>query len=198
MFHYLQVLDALGIDRFHLAGASIGGWMAAEIAVRIPERVHSLTLIGAAGLFVPQHPIADIFMMVQAKNGGDFSDFRRTLFRDCRRSRGFGDVSGRPHDGRARASPLQDVSVRLARRLFAALPSRSQVARPIEPIRRSRSGDRRRAATIWFRSPTRGPMLRACATRSSSLSPMPATASRWKSPTRRQRPSCRASNGRSR
>ena len=81
VFHCLQMLDALGVDRFHLAGASIGGWMAAEVAVRIPERVNSLTLIGATGLFVPQQPIADIFMMVQAKNGGDFSDFRSTLFR---------------------------------------------------------------------------------------------------------------------
>lgn len=83
VFHYLQVLDALGIGRFHVAGASIGGWIAAEIAVRIPERVLSLALIGAAGLFVPQHPIADIFMMVQAKNGGDYADFRRTLFRQA-------------------------------------------------------------------------------------------------------------------
>jgi pimeloyl-ACP methyl ester carboxylesterase len=82
-FHYLQVLDALGIDRFHLAGASIGGWIAAEIAIRIPERVHSLALIGATGLYVPRQPIADIFMLVQAKNGDDFSDYRRTLFRDA-------------------------------------------------------------------------------------------------------------------
>jgi pimeloyl-ACP methyl ester carboxylesterase len=82
-FHYLQVLDALGIDRFHLAGASIGGWIAVEIAIRIPERVHSLALIGATGLYVPRQPIADIFMFVQAKNGDDFSDYRRTLFRDA-------------------------------------------------------------------------------------------------------------------
>jgi pimeloyl-ACP methyl ester carboxylesterase len=81
VFHYLQVLDALGIGGCHLAGASIGGWIAAEIAIRIPERVRSLALIGATGLFVPQHPIADIFMMVQSKNGGDYSDFRHTLFR---------------------------------------------------------------------------------------------------------------------
>jgi pimeloyl-ACP methyl ester carboxylesterase len=82
-FHYLQLLDALGIDEPHLAGASIGGWIAAEIAIRIPERVRSLALIGATGLYVPQQPIADIFMFVQAKNGGDFSDYRHTLFRDA-------------------------------------------------------------------------------------------------------------------
>jgi pimeloyl-ACP methyl ester carboxylesterase len=81
VFHYLQLLDALEIGAFHLAGASIGGWIAAELAIRLPERVRSLALIGATGLFVPQHPIADIFMMVQAKNGGDYSDFRHTLFR---------------------------------------------------------------------------------------------------------------------
>jgi pimeloyl-ACP methyl ester carboxylesterase len=81
VFHYLQVLDALDLGELHLAGASIGGWIAAELAIRIPERVRSLALIGATGLFVPGQPIADIFMMVQAKNGGDYSDFRHTLFR---------------------------------------------------------------------------------------------------------------------
>jgi pimeloyl-ACP methyl ester carboxylesterase len=83
VFHYLQLLDALGFDRFHLAGASIGGWIAAELAIRIPERVRSLTLIGASGLFVPRHAIADIFMLVQARNGNDYADFRRTLFRQA-------------------------------------------------------------------------------------------------------------------
>src|SRR5215470_11035691 len=39
VFHYLALLDVLAIKQFHLAGASIGGWIAAEIAVRIPERV---------------------------------------------------------------------------------------------------------------------------------------------------------------
>ncbi len=82
-FHYLQLLDVLGVDKLHLAGASIGGWIAAEIAIRIPERVRSLTLIGATGLYVQGHPIADIFMFVQSKNGGDFSDYRQTLFRDA-------------------------------------------------------------------------------------------------------------------
>jgi pimeloyl-ACP methyl ester carboxylesterase len=82
VFHYLQVLDAIGMDAFHLVGASIGGWIAAEIAIRIPERVRSLALIGASGLFVAGHPIVDIFMLVQARNGVDYADFRRTLF--CR------------------------------------------------------------------------------------------------------------------
>ena len=43
--------------------------------------MRSLSLIGATGLFVPRRPIADIFMLVQARNGVDYADFRRTLFR---------------------------------------------------------------------------------------------------------------------
>ena len=80
-FHYLRVIDALGLSSFHLAGASIGGWVAAELAVRIPERVHSLGLIGACGLYVEGEPITDIFMMVQSADGGKYADYRRTLFR---------------------------------------------------------------------------------------------------------------------
>ena len=82
-FHYLRLLDALGLPRFHLVGSAIGGWIAAELAVRIPERVRSLTLIGATGLFVAGEPIGDLFMMVQPQRGTDYSDFRRMLFRDA-------------------------------------------------------------------------------------------------------------------
>jgi pimeloyl-ACP methyl ester carboxylesterase len=81
VFHYLQVIDALGLSDFHLAGASIGGWVAAELAVRIPERVRSLALIGACGLYVEHAPITDVFMMVQAADGGKYHDYRHTLFR---------------------------------------------------------------------------------------------------------------------
>jgi pimeloyl-ACP methyl ester carboxylesterase len=41
----LRVLDALGIDRAHLMGMSMGGGIAQSIAVRAPERVRSLTLV---------------------------------------------------------------------------------------------------------------------------------------------------------
>jgi len=82
-FHYLQLLDALALPRCHLAGSAIGGWIAAELAVRIPERVRSLTLLGATGLLVPGEPIGDLFMVVQPRRGTDYSDFRRMLFRDA-------------------------------------------------------------------------------------------------------------------
>ncbi|MQA05019.1 MAG: alpha/beta fold hydrolase [Streptosporangiales bacterium] len=41
----LRILDALGIDRAHLMGMSMGGGIAQNIAVRSPGRVRSLTLV---------------------------------------------------------------------------------------------------------------------------------------------------------
>src|SRR5215472_14417123 len=45
-----SALDALGIERVHLVGHSMGGAVAASLAVHGPERIASLTLIAAAGL----------------------------------------------------------------------------------------------------------------------------------------------------
>ena len=63
VYHYLDVLDALGLERAHVVGASFGGWIAAELAVAAPHRVGSLVLLSAAGLRLPDHPVPDIFLM---------------------------------------------------------------------------------------------------------------------------------------
>jgi len=60
-FHILDILDRLGLERVDLIGLSLGGWMAAEVAVRWPERVRRLALICAVGLHVDGAPIAEIF-----------------------------------------------------------------------------------------------------------------------------------------
>ena len=41
----LGIMDAAGIDRFHLIGHSMGGVIAQAIALRAPERVRSLSLL---------------------------------------------------------------------------------------------------------------------------------------------------------
>ena len=63
VYHYLDVLDALGLERVHVVGASFGGWIAAELAVAASHRLRSLTLLSAAGLRLPEHPVPDIFLM---------------------------------------------------------------------------------------------------------------------------------------
>jgi pimeloyl-ACP methyl ester carboxylesterase len=67
VYHYLDVLDGLGLGRPHVVGASFGGWIAAEIAVHSPHLIGSLTLLSAAGLRLPDHPVADVFLMSPAK-----------------------------------------------------------------------------------------------------------------------------------
>jgi pimeloyl-ACP methyl ester carboxylesterase len=51
-FHYLDLLDTLGLERVHLAGASFGGWIAAEIATMASPRLDSLVLIDPVGIKV--------------------------------------------------------------------------------------------------------------------------------------------------
>jgi pimeloyl-ACP methyl ester carboxylesterase len=67
VYHYLDVMDALGLARPHVVGASFGGWIAAELAVHSPHRIGSLTLLSAAGLRIPEHPVTDIFLLPPAK-----------------------------------------------------------------------------------------------------------------------------------
>lgn len=80
VFHYLEVFDALGLTRFNLVGHSVGGWIAAEIAVRHPEKIGKLALVGATGLFVSGEPIGDVFMHTQPERGVDYSSLRRMYF----------------------------------------------------------------------------------------------------------------------
>src|SRR5712692_8672460 len=51
-FHYLDLLDDLGVERAHLVGASFGGWIAAEVATVASHRLASLTLIDPVGIKV--------------------------------------------------------------------------------------------------------------------------------------------------
>jgi pimeloyl-ACP methyl ester carboxylesterase len=80
VFHYLELFDALGLERFDLVGHCVGGWIAAELAVRHPQRVRRLTLIGASGLFVPGEPIGDVFLHAQPERGVELTTLRQLLF----------------------------------------------------------------------------------------------------------------------
>jgi pimeloyl-ACP methyl ester carboxylesterase len=60
--YYLDFLDSLGTDRVHIVGHSLGGWTAAEVAVRNCTRLKSLTLIAPAGVRVKGVPVGDNFI----------------------------------------------------------------------------------------------------------------------------------------
>ncbi len=76
-FHYVELFDALGLDEVILGGVSLGGWIAAEFAVRWPERVKKLWISGAPGLWVEEEPLPDLFrVMTQPEN------MRELLFHD--------------------------------------------------------------------------------------------------------------------
>ena len=76
-FHYLELLDALGLEKVILGGVSLGGWIAAELAVRWPERVERLWLADAPGLWVDDQPLGDLFRVMN-----DRDQLRRLLFHD--------------------------------------------------------------------------------------------------------------------
>ena len=59
--HGWDMVDALGLERPALVGHSMGGMIAAEMAVLNPKAVEKLVLINPAGLWMDTHPIADIF-----------------------------------------------------------------------------------------------------------------------------------------
>jgi pimeloyl-ACP methyl ester carboxylesterase len=60
---YLEFLDALALRQVHLVGLSLGGWTAAELAIRDASRLASLTLMDAPGIFVPGVQQLDPFLL---------------------------------------------------------------------------------------------------------------------------------------
>jgi pimeloyl-ACP methyl ester carboxylesterase len=59
---YLDFLHQLDLRAVHLVGSSLGGWIAADLAVRNGSRLASLTLIGAAGIYVDGVEQVDTFL----------------------------------------------------------------------------------------------------------------------------------------
>jgi pimeloyl-ACP methyl ester carboxylesterase len=62
--HGWDVVEALGLSKVHLVGHSMGGMIAAEMAALAANDVKRLVLVGAAGLWIPEHPIPDLYAML--------------------------------------------------------------------------------------------------------------------------------------
>ena len=74
-YFYLDLIETLKLPRLHLAGVSLGGWIASEIAIRNQTTLRTLTLLCAAGLHLPDVVKGDIFMWSR-------EEFTRNIFHD--------------------------------------------------------------------------------------------------------------------
>src|SRR5262245_44707559 len=73
VFHYLDLLEVLGLEQPILLRTSLGGWIAAEFAIRYAGMLRALILVDPLGLRVPGTPAADVLQL-------DPSRTRATLF----------------------------------------------------------------------------------------------------------------------
>jgi len=73
--HGWDVVETLGLERPHLMGHSMGGMIAAEMACLAPRDLDKLVLVGAAGLWIHEHPIPDLFALLPF-------EFAKLLFHD--------------------------------------------------------------------------------------------------------------------
>jgi pimeloyl-ACP methyl ester carboxylesterase len=64
---YVGLLEELDLEDVVVVGNSIGGWIAAELAVLGPPRVSGYVLVDAVGAEVRGHPVADFFGLTPAE-----------------------------------------------------------------------------------------------------------------------------------
>jgi pimeloyl-ACP methyl ester carboxylesterase/quercetin dioxygenase-like cupin family protein len=60
---YVALLDGLDLTDVTVVGNSIGGWIAAELALLGSDRVGRMVLVDAVGIEVAGHPVADFFSL---------------------------------------------------------------------------------------------------------------------------------------
>ena len=77
---YAALVRALGLDGVTVIGNSVGGWIAAELALLAPALVRKLVIVDAAGIAVEGHPVADVFSI-------PFAEVSRLSYHDPERFR---------------------------------------------------------------------------------------------------------------
>jgi pimeloyl-ACP methyl ester carboxylesterase len=114
VFFCLDVLDTLKLDKVHLVGTSLGGWVAAEFATRYSHRLRKLVLVNPLGISTPQARIGNFFYAVTPKAEGGQHEARDLLFRDPHSELAVGAVSDQmPPDAYLLFYKAQMVGARL-------------------------------------------------------------------------------------
>jgi pimeloyl-ACP methyl ester carboxylesterase len=117
--------DALGIERSHIVGQSMGGWIAGLFAYESPNRVDKLVLVCSGGLTTDAHGMADraapdreqIRKQLQSWyriEGLDFDSMADEAFSEMQ---GSGVLDSMPKIMRHMANPETRVRYQLLRRL---------------------------------------------------------------------------------
>lgn len=89
--YFRHFLHEAGIEApLVVAGHSLGGWVAAELAVWFSPLVDVLVLVAPLGLRLPERPVADIFML-------EDDVLRELEWHDVRRAPAPADPSSVPH-----------------------------------------------------------------------------------------------------
>jgi pimeloyl-ACP methyl ester carboxylesterase len=89
---HLELMDRLSLETVDVIGCSVGGWIAAEIATKVPARIRRLVMVGPVGVkvgSVDKLDIPDIFAMPQ-------ENLNRLLFHDPDKHRP--DLANMPED----------------------------------------------------------------------------------------------------
>jgi len=77
---YRGLLDELGLEDVTVVGNSVGGWIAAELALLGSPRISRMVLLDAVGIEVEGHPVADVSGLplpeIQALSFHDPAPFR--------------------------------------------------------------------------------------------------------------------------
>lgn len=87
--YYLWFLDVVGLSQVRLVGHSMGGWIAAELAVMNPHVLRKLVLVAAVGLKPEQGEIIDIFYYSPEQ-------LRPSLFYDPSQAPEYEELYGQP------------------------------------------------------------------------------------------------------
>ena len=162
-FFYLDLMQALDLRDVHLVGHGLGGWIAAEIAIRNTARLASLALLAPAGVETRDAMFDDIFAWTA-------EEFARRQFHDPKLAEQWQqaqaklDIDIACRTDRAGAARLEPAHAQSAIALLAAPHRCSNIAglgrgRSGGPVRVSRAVQARNPARRAA-SPCRGPGTR--------------------------------------
>lgn len=65
----MALADALGLERFHLLGHSLGGRVALEVGIRHPQRIASVSLFTPSMAWLRERPWAEVLRLVRPELG---------------------------------------------------------------------------------------------------------------------------------